>query len=100
MAYDPQRDRRRPRPDERDPAPVDAILGGDTDPTNPAGPGLSLVDDPPPTPAVTPDPADPPSDRQLLSAGLMGAAAGIVVLVIARQVWVRRRRAAAEPTAD
>ena len=35
MAYDPQANRRRPKPEPAGPAPVDALLGDDT-PTAPA----------------------------------------------------------------
>ena len=97
MAYDPQRDRRRPSPAIDDPAPVDTILGRSADPTTemPTVDGAPLLpDDPPPDPAVTPAPADPPSDRLLFNAGLVGAAAGIMALLVLRQLWLRHRRPA------
>jgi hypothetical protein len=88
MGYDPQANRRRPRPATNDPAPVDALLGA-------AGgaPGAprDVADDPPPTPAVTPAPADPPPDSVLLKSTLAAIAAVIVVLVAARQLWKHRR---------
>jgi hypothetical protein len=95
MAYDPQRQHRRPTPADDDPAPVDSILGPATaaDPTAEMAavtPGIG--DDPPPVPAVTPEPADPPSDKLLISTGLAGAAAGIVTLLVLRHLWLRRTR--------
>lgn len=88
MAYDPQANRRRPKPEPAGPAPVDALLGDDT-PTAPA----PLPDDPPPTPAVTPAPADPPSDRLLLSSGLAAAIGALAGALTLRHLWKRRRRA-------
>ena len=97
MAYDPQRDRRRPHPTADTPAPVDALLGDAADPDVTAEmatvPNLRPVsDDPPPDPAVTPAPADPPSDRVLLNSALAGAAVGMLVLLALRQLWLRRVR--------
>lgn len=85
MVYDPQAGRRRPKPDDGEAAPVDALLG------SPA-PSVHVVDDPPPIPAVTPEPADPISDRVLISSGVATAVAGIVALFTLRHFWVRRRR--------
>ncbi|MCP4740600.1 MAG: hypothetical protein GY873_41110 [Bosea sp.] len=105
MAYDPQANRRRPRPDDDAPAPVDAILGeaptavgADWAP----GDGSPVADDPPPTPAVTPEPADPPSDQLLLTSGVATAIGGLIALLTLRHLWVRhrRRRAAAEVEPD
>ena len=97
MAYDPQRDRRRPHPTADGPAPVDALLGEAVEPdvtTEMAAvsPLQPVSDDPPPDPAVTPAPADPPSDRVLLNTALAGAAAGMLVLLALRHLWLRRRR--------
>ena len=85
MAYDPQRERRRPQPTGDDPAPVDALLGD--------APSVSLNEDPPP-PSVTPEPADPPPDTLLLGSGAAVAIAGLVFLLLLRHLWLRHRRAA------
>jgi len=89
MAYDPQANRRRPKPEAEDPAPVDAILGAPTEPTAPS----VAPDDPPPIPAVTPAPADPPSDKLLISSGVATAIGGLIALLTLRHFWKRRRRA-------
>lgn len=99
MAYDPQANRRRPRPDVEDPAPVDAILG-EAPPVAPAASGAGVADDPPPSVAVTPEPADPPSDQLLLSTGVVGAIGGLLALLTLRHLWRRHRRAAADPVVD
>ena len=88
MGYDPQANRRRPRPVADDPAPVDALLG---EPTAPS-PRSPVADDPPPTPSVTPAPADPPSDTVLINTGLVAVGGAIVTLFGLRQLWKRRRR--------
>ncbi len=89
MAYDPQANRRRPKPDAEDPAPVDALMGEATEPADtPASP----PDDPPPEPAVTPAPADPPSDKLLVSSGVISAAGGIMALMVVRHLWKRHQR--------
>lgn len=85
MAYDPQANRRRPQPEATDPAPVDALMRG--------APSAGVVEDPPPTPAVTPAPADPPSDTVLLNTGLAAALGAVVTLLMLRHFWKRRRRA-------
>lgn len=85
MAYDPQAGRRRPKPDEGEAAPVEALLGA-------PAPSAHVADDPPPIPAVTPEPADPISDRVLISSGVATALAGLVALLTLRQIWIRRRR--------
>ncbi len=97
MAYDPQRNRRRPHPTADTPAPVDALLGEGAEPhvtTEMAAvsPLQPVSDDPPPDPAVTPAPADPPSDKLLLNTALTGAAAGILLMFALRQLWLRRNR--------
>lgn len=89
MAYDPQANHRRPKPAEEDPAPVDALLGESVaDETAPASP----ADDPPPEPAVTPAPADPPSDKLLVSSGVISAAGGVIALMVLRHLWKRHQR--------
>lgn len=85
MAYDPQANHRRPKPEAEETAPVEALLG---EPTPPA----DIVDYPPPTPTVTPAPADPISDRLLVSSGLATAIAGVLALLTLRHLWNRRRR--------
>ena len=89
MAYDPQANRRRPRPDVESAAPVDAILG-----EAPAAnaPAAGVADDPPPSVAVTPEPADPPSDQLLINTGLAGAIGGLIALLTLRHLWRRHRR--------
>ena len=82
MVYDPQAGRRRPKPDDGEAAPVDALLG------SPA-PSVHVVDDPPPSPAVTPEPADPISDRVLISSGVATAVAGIVDSRVSNRLAVR-----------
>lgn len=98
MAYDPQANRRRPKPADSEPAPVDALLDEDaSDP--PAEPGASNHDgpkpeDPPPAPGVTPNPADPVPDVVVASTGMAaGLGAGVVLLVILRWFWKRNRKA-------
>jgi hypothetical protein len=88
MVYDPQANRRRPKPEAAETAPVDAILG------KPAAPAIA-ADDPPPTPGVTPPVADPPSDKLLVSSGVATALGTLIALVALRHVWKRRRRAVA-----
>lgn len=88
MAYDPQRDRPRHRPDPREASAVDSILDGEAPP--------------PPRPAPEPDPVaasgEGPvptgawSDRLLYSAGistLLGMGAALVTLW---WLWRRLRR--------
>lgn len=89
MAYDPQANRRRPKPTDEDSAPVDALLGESTD--EPVAPA-SLPDDPPPEPAVTPAPADPPSDKLLVSSGVISAVGALVALLVLRHLWKRHQQ--------
>lgn len=96
MAYDPQANRRRPRPAVEDPAPVDAILGTAR---SVGRPEPEVADDPPPSVAVTPEPADPPSDKLLISTGVAGAIGGLIALLTLRHLWRRHRRSAAADTA-
>ncbi len=77
MAYDPQRDHRRKRPDTGDPIPVDAL-------PNAAKP------DPAPPVSVTPDPADPWSDRQILRAILSSLIAALTAMAVGWWLWRRR----------
>lgn len=129
MAYDPQRDRRRPRPSTAaGPAPIDALLdavrpGGDpapvdatepVDDTEPAAGGRSPAGsrspasgpesprrrtdplrgaDPPPPVSVTPGPADPWSDRQLLRAVVASVLLTLTGAIAARWLWQRLRAA-------
>ncbi len=89
MAYDPQANRRRPKPADEDPAPVDALLGESS--AAPVAP-VSPPDDPPPEPAVTPPPADPPSDKLLVSSGVISAAGGLMALMVLRHLWKRHQQ--------
>ncbi len=96
MAYDPQAARRRPRPAEDAPAPVDSIIGDRAstgDGPAQAGPARS-----PTHPTVTPEPADPPPDTLVFNTGLAGVVAAIMGLLLLRHLWMRRRhrRAARE----
>jgi hypothetical protein len=110
MAYDPQRDHRRPKPDDG-PAPIEAILDADAAssvhgnaPADPSATGLvagldethqgveSVPDDPPPVPSVTPEPADPWSDRLLFGMSISTIAGIVVALLVFRWLWVRGRR--------
>ena len=87
MAYDPQANRRRPKPQAEETAPVEALLGSRT-----AAAPKVVVDDPPPVPAVTPAPADPISDTLLISSGLATALGALVALLTLRHFWKRRQR--------
>lgn len=92
MAYDPQANHRRPKPEANEPAPVDALIGGAPSPPSAT---KGVVEDPPPTPAVTPAPADPPSDTVLLNTGLAAALGAVVTLLMLRHFWKLRSRAQA-----
>jgi len=93
MAYDPQANRRRPKPEDTEPAPVDALIGESTTATDAASSAEGpKPEDPPPAPGVTPDPADPVPDVVLAGTGMAGVGAGVVLLLIARWVWKRNRR--------
>ena len=88
MPYDPQAKHRRPRPTDSESAPVEALLHQGPTPTN---------DDPPPSPSVTPAPADPPPDSLLINTGLVGAVAAVIGLLVLRHLWRRHRSRLAEP---
>lgn len=98
MAYDPQANRRRPKPADADPAPVDALLGDapPADPTSPSTGSASRIttDDPPPAVGVTPAPADPVPDSLVISTGMGAALGGLLGLLTLRWLWRRRRRPA------
>ena len=99
MVDDPQAKRRRPHPEAADPTPIDALLRKVEDSTPARSNGVA--NDPPPTPAVTPAPADPPSDTVLVNTGLAVAAIGLLVLLTLRHLWKRRsRRATVAPVDD
>ena len=85
MVYDPQANRRRPKPEAEEAAPVEALLGD-------AAPTIDILDYPLPTPAVTPHPADPISDRLLISSGVATAIGALAALLTLRHFWLRRRR--------
>ncbi|MCY4492958.1 MAG: hypothetical protein OXB92_03755 [Acidimicrobiaceae bacterium] len=98
MAYDPQARRRRPKPVPEGSAPVDALLAGATESsgrgadTDRPGSGAARRGDgaseaangPPPTPAVTPEPANPPPDKLLLNSALVGALGTLVAVLVLR----------------
>jgi hypothetical protein len=96
MTYDPQANRRRPKPGTEDSAPVDALLGEPTANETSA----PTHDDPPPEPAVTPAPADPPSDRWLLSSGVISAAGGVMALMVVRHLWKRNQSGQNPPSVE
>lgn len=117
MAYDPQRDRRRPRPAAAaGPAPIDALLdtvepdgdaaastlaaaepaAGDRSPGGRPETSRRRADpahgaDPPPPVSVTPGPADPWSDRQLLRAVVASVVLTLAGVIAARWLWRRLR---------
>ena len=104
MAYDPQRDRRRPRPSDDGPAPIETILDaeipeasasstGDTE----HGSGNPVPDDPPPDPSVTPQPADPWSDQLLFGVSISTIAGAVFAALVFRWLWVRSRRSKLTP---
>lgn len=100
MAYDPQRNRRRPKPAGDEPAPIEAILDADdvgrgaTAPRDEDAPGATkpVVDDPPPDPSVTPQPADPWSDELLFGMSISTIVGIVVSLLVFRWLWMRSRR--------
>ena len=96
MAYDPQATRRRPRPTDDAPAPVDAMLGDG--PSSAAGLAHAGPDSAPTHPTVTPEPADPPPDTLLLNTGIAGIIAAVMGLLLLHHLWRsrRQRRAARE----
>ena len=88
MAYDPQRDHPRHRPDDHEPSPVDPLLDGVDEPAADFG-------EPPPAPRATPEPAKPWSDRLLYATGIstvLATATGLVVLRWLWKRWTRRTR--------
>lgn len=104
MVYDPQADRQRPKPAPEGPAPVDALLLTDTadasgqnvvadtstSAANIGGEEAPLVtEDPPPTPTVTPGPANPPPDKLLLNSALISAVGTLIGALVLRLVWKR-----------
>lgn len=119
MAYDPQSERRRSRPGAGDPAPIDALLdavepdastagasapadaepvAGDRSPASGPEPPRRRTDpvhgaDPPPPVSVTPGPADPWSDRQLLRAVVASVVLTLTGAIAARWLWQRLRAA-------
>ncbi len=113
MAYDPQAKRQRPKPTPSGPAPVDALLLTGT--TDSSGRGVNadrsgsgaaersdeasrVTQDPPPTPAVTPEPANPPPDKLLLNSVLVSAAGTLVGALVLRYLWKRWFRNAGPAT--
>ena len=93
----------------RVPAPVDALLLGGAAPSGDRGLGAGastpdastlssraadgeippIADDPPPSPAVTPEPANPPPDKLLLNSALAGAVGALVSALVLRYLWKR-----------
>lgn len=113
MAYDPQSERRRARPGAGDPAPIDALLdavepdastacaepaAGDRSPAGGPEPSRRRTDpahgaDPPPPVSVTPGPADPWSDRQLVRAVVASVVLTLTGAIATRWLWQRLRAA-------
>ncbi|MCQ3814633.1 MAG: hypothetical protein KTU85_09505 [Acidimicrobiia bacterium] len=85
MTYDPQAKRQRPKPATDGSAPVDALLFD-------ANATASNAEDPSAAPAVTPEPANPPADKLMLSSALGGAAAALIGAVMLRYLWQRCSR--------
>jgi len=49
------------------------------------------IDDPPPAPGVTPEPADPVPDSIVASTGIAASVIGLVVVLLWWR-WLKRRR--------
>ncbi len=97
MAYDPQAKRPRPKPRDTDAAPVEALLPNKAPDESPANNTPPLMDDRPPSPAVTPERADPPSDALLVNTGLTAAIGVFLALVVLRYLWRRRGKSPQTP---
>jgi len=98
VPYDPQANHRRPAPADAESAPVEALLGSTQAKSRSgaeAGPSATN-DDPPPSPSVTPEPADPPPDALLINTGLASAVAALVGLFVLRHLWRRHCNRRAE----
>lgn len=96
MAYDPQRDRPRRRGDANEPAPVDSLLDGVSQPQPDdaaPSPGSPPADVPADTPAAD-GPVGSWSDRLLYSGGLSTMLKAAVVVAALGWLWrrIRRRR--------
>ena len=104
MAYDPQAKRQRPKPTLEGPAPVDALLltgtaesSGQRVNADTSRSGTfqgsedtpELTNDAPPTPTVTPEPANPPPDKLLLNSALLTAVGTLVGALLLRYLWKR-----------
>jgi len=91
MAYDPQRDQPRYRPDGNGSSVVDTLLDPVTDSPRP-----SHGESPPaPGPGMAPEPPNAWSERLLYSVGIstvLGAAVGLVILRLLWKIWKRRSR--------
>ena len=88
MAYDPQRDRPRHRPDPGEASIVDSLLDTEVDPSprpahEPTGTTVS---------GLAPEPAGSWSDRLLYSAGMTTLLGAGAALVAAWWLWRRLRR--------
>ena len=100
MAYDPQANRRRPKPADSEPAPVDALLGdappSEPEPATAGSASRRATDDPPPAVGVTPAPADPVPDSLVISTGMGAAVAGLIGLLTLRWLWKRQQRSSTD----
>ena len=91
MAYDPQRDRPRHRPDVHETSIVDALLDGATDPPRHNGHEPHGA----PSYGSTPEPPNAWSERLLYSAGIssvLGTAAGLAAMWWLWKACKRRMR--------
>ena len=104
MTYDPQAKRQRPKPAPEGPAPVDALLLTDTTATSGQGSSADISmsvpygdneevplvgEDSPPAPTVTPEPANPPPDKLLISSALVSAVGTLIGALVLRYLWKR-----------
>ena len=91
MAYDPQRDQPRHRPNGQAPSIVDTLLDPANDTPRPADDEPA----PPAGPGVAPEPPSAWSERLLYSVGIstvLGAAVGLVALRWLWKICKRRTR--------
>ncbi len=104
MAYDPQAKHQRPKPILEGPAPVDALLASDTTIFGDQGVRAGtadgsteddslMTDEPLSTPAVTPEPANPPPDKLLLNSALVSVLSTLVGALLLRCLWKRLKGA-------
>ena len=91
MAYDPQRDQPRHRPEAQAPSIVDTLLDPAKDPSTPRDEEPAAAAGP----AAAPEPPNAWSERLLYSVGIstvLGAATGLAALAWLWRIWRRRTR--------